>query len=83
MVPITTFLFSAVSPEDYTGLTQVERCVPPCTAHICVPIETTNDELIEEDENLYVSLTRGMNWDPRIRLIRTVSEVIIEDNDCE
>ena len=83
VLPITTFLFSAVSPEDYTGLTQVERRVPPCTSQICVPIQTVNDGLIEEDENLYVSLTRGINWDPRIRLTRTVSEVIIEDNDCE
>ena len=57
--------------------------VPPCTSQICVDIQTVNDELIEGDENLYVSLTRGINWDSRILLNRTHSVVTIEDDDCE
>ena len=57
--------------------------VPPCTSQICVNIETVNDVLIEGDENLYVSITRGISWDSRISLTQTRSEVVIEDDDCE
>ena len=57
--------------------------VPPCTSLVCVNIETVNDELIEGDENLYVSITRGIEWDSRISLTQTRSEVVIEDDDCE
>ena len=80
---ITTFFFSADSPEDYEALSAVEAHVPPCTSQICVNIETVNDELIEGDENLYVSLTRGTNWDSRILLNHSHSEVTIEDDDGE
>ena len=79
---ITTF-FSAYSPEDYEALVAVEASIPPCTSQICATIETVNDVLIEGDENLYVSITRGISWDSRISLTQTRSEVVIEDDDCE
>ncbi|CAI8026684.1 FRAS1-related extracellular matrix protein 2 [Geodia barretti] len=72
---------SADSPGDYEALSAVEARIPPCTSLVCVNIETVNDELIEGDENLYVSLTRGFSWDSRILLNRTHSEVTIEDDD--
>ena len=83
MFLITTFFFSAHSTEDYEALMEVEARFPPCTSQICVTIETINDELVERNENLYVSLTKGMNLDPRISLTQTRSEVVIEDDDCE
>ncbi|CAI8041944.1 Extracellular matrix protein FRAS1, partial [Geodia barretti] len=72
---------SADSPGDYEALSAVEACIPPCTSLFCVNLETVNDELIEGDENLYVSLTRGFSWDSRIILNRSHSEVTIEDDD--
>ena len=57
--------------------------VPPCISLVCVNIETVTDELIEGDEKLYVSLTRGFSSDSRILLNRTHSEVTIEDDDSE
>ena len=84
MFQTTTVFFSAVAPGDYEALGVVEARIPPCISPFCVTIETVNDELIEGDENLYVSLTRGMNLDSRISLTRpTRSEVVIEDDDCE
>ena len=61
----------------------VEARIPPCTSLVCVNIETVNDELVEGDENLYVSLTTGFSWDSRILLNRSLSEVTIEDDDGE
>ena len=82
LLPITIF-FSADSPEDYTALTQAERRFSPCTSQVCVELETINDELVEGDENLFVSLSRGNNWDSRLSLNRTHAQVTIEDDDCE
>ncbi|CAI8026694.1 FRAS1-related extracellular matrix protein 2 [Geodia barretti] len=73
---------SADSPGDYEALSAVEARIPPCTSLVCVNIETVNDELVEGDENLYVSLTTGFSWDSRILLNRSLSEVTIEDDDA-
>ncbi|CAI8026680.1 FRAS1-related extracellular matrix protein 2 [Geodia barretti] len=73
---------SADSPEDYEALVAVMVRVPPCISLVCVNIETVTDELIEGDEKLYVSLTRGINWDSRILLNHSHSEVTIEDDDA-
>ena len=80
---ITFFFFPADSPEDYTSLSRVGARFPPCTAERCADIVTINDEIVEGDENLYVSVTRDSNWDSRIRLIRSRAEITIEDDDCE
>ena len=80
---ITFFFFPADSPEDYTSLSRADARFPPCTAEICADIETINDEIVEGDENLYVSVTRDSNWDNRIRLTRHRAEITIEDDDCE
>ena len=80
---LSHFLFSADSPEDYTALTQAERHFSPCISQVCVELETINDELVEGDENLFVSLTTGNNWDSRLSLNRTHAQVTIEDDDCE
>ena len=63
------------------SLSQTEIRFPPCTDERCVDIVTINDELIEGDENLYVSVTRDPNWDPRINITRPRSDVLIEDDD--
>ena len=83
MFQITNFFFLADSPEDYAALSVVIARIPPCTSQICATIETVNNELIEGDENLYLSITRGIEWDSRISLTQTRSEVVIEDDDCE
>ena len=80
---ITFFFFPAHSPEDYTSLSRAEARFPPCTAERCADIVTINDEIVEGDENLYVSVTRDSNWDSRIRLTRYRAEITIEDDDCE
>ena len=80
---LSHFLFSADSLEDYTALTQAERRFSPCISQVCIELETINDELVEGDENLFVSLTTGNNWDSRLSLNRTHAQVTIEDDDCE
>ena len=80
---LITLFFPADSPEDYISLSRVEARFPPCTAERCADIVTINDEIVEGDENLYVSVTRDSNWDNKIRLIRHLAEITIEDDDCE
>ena len=75
--------FSTDSPSDYVSLSRAEVRLPPCTAERCVDIVTINDELVEGDENLYVSVTRDPYWDSRLHLTRSRSLVTIENDDSK
>ena len=80
---LCVLFFSADSPSDYTSLSGAEARFPPCTAERCVDIVTINDDLVEGDENFFVSVTRIFYWDSRLRLTRSRSLVTIEDDDSE
>ena len=73
--------FLATSTDDYSALGPDEARFPPCTSEVCVTITTVNDELVEGNENFSVSLTRGPQWDSRISISRSKSEVVIIDDD--
>ena len=55
----------------------------PCALEVCTSISTVNDELVEGDENFFLSLTRGAQWDNRISISHSRSEVVILDDDCK
>ena len=77
------FPFLATSPADYVALSSEEVRFGPCHSEVCATITTVNDELIEGDENFFLSMTRGPEWDSRISFSRSRSEVVILDDDCK
>ena len=80
---LCVLFFPADSPSDYTSLSGAEARFPPCTDERCVDIVTINDDLVEGDEDFYVSVTRDSYWDSRLRLTRSRSLFTIEDDDSE
>ena len=77
------FCLSAVAQDDYAVQNGGTKRFPPCTAELCFLITTVNDELVEEDEEFYISLSSGPNWDDRVYLNQTTAKVTIIDDDCE
>ena len=69
-----------MSPDDYENVYTVER-FPSCVQRICVLISITNDKLPEETETFHVVLSEGPNFDERIRLIPTLADVVITDDE--
>ena len=65
------------------ALSSEEVRFSPCTSEVCANITTVNDELVEGDENFFLSMTRGPAWDSRIYFHRSRSEVVILDDDCK
>ena len=80
---IITFCLSAVSPDDYAVQNGGNETFPACTPEPCFLITTVNDELVEEDEEFYISLSSGPNWDNRVYLNQTTAKVTIIDNDSK
>ena len=56
---------------------------PPCTPELCFTITTVDDELAEGDEEFYVTLSRGSNWDNRVNLTQKSAQVSIIDDDSK
>ena len=78
-----TFCLSAVLPDDYAVQNGGNETFPACTPELCFLITTVNDELVEEDEEFYISLSSGPNWDNRVYLNQTTAKVTIIDNDSK
>ena len=65
------------------ALSSEEVRFAPCTSEVCATITTVNDDLVEGNENFFLSMTRGPQWDIRISIRRSRSDVVILDDDCK
>ena len=77
LVPFLSPLY--VASDDYTNTSQPVT-FSSAPSQMCIPIDITNDAVIEETESFAVTLVSD---DPAVQLTTQIATVTILDDDCK
>lgn len=74
--------FTAVLGEDYTGM-PATKVFHTCQRRMCTQVFIVDDNVVENPENLRVSIRSGTPLPDRITFSSSYTDVQIMDNDCK